>query len=266
MTAKEFQTLLQEQGRLRYRDMPWRADTRDYYVVVSELMLQQTQVDRVVPKFLAFTQRFPDWQTLAQSSLADVLGMWQGLGYNRRAKYLHQTAQMVTGEYKGHLPRSVDNLVKLPGIGHHTAGAIAVYAYSQPEIFIETNIRTVYFHHFFEPHEPVDDKQILPLLQQTIDRDNPRAFYWALMDYGVYLKSQGLGNINQSRHYKKQSKLDGSLRQTRGQIIKALAQSSLSAKELERAVDFDERFDLALSDLLREGLVEYKNNSFSLGS
>ena len=149
MDSSEFQRFLRQQGEELYRDMPWRQDTRPYYVLVSELMLQQTQVDRVIPKFLAFITQFPDEKVLAGALLADVLKQWQGLGYNRRAKFLYESAKAVV--VLGAFPDDEAGLLKLPGVGKNTAGAILAYAYNQPGLFIETNIRAVYIHHFFAP-------------------------------------------------------------------------------------------------------------------
>ena len=149
MTPDEFQQLIKHRGQELFRPMPWREDTRPYYILVSELMLQQTQVDRVIPKFHQFIRQFPDQQSLTTAPLAQVLTVWQGLGYNRRAKYLQQAAQAVEERFSGQFPASQKELVSLPGVGPNTAGAILAYAFNQPAIFIETNIRTVYIHHFF---------------------------------------------------------------------------------------------------------------------
>jgi A/G-specific adenine glycosylase len=252
MDRDEFRRLLQQQGEELYRDMPWRQDTRPYYVLVSELMLQQTQVDRVIPKFEAFTARFPDEGTLAHASLSEVLQLWQGLGYNRRAKYLHDAAKRV--EELGMFPATEADLVTLPGVGKNTAGAILAYAFNTPALYIETNVRAVYIHHFFDDQDIVDDKAILPLLEDTIDRANPRAFYWALMDYGSWLKKQGV-LPSRSRHYKKQSPLHGSVREVRGLIISRLSKGDMTEITLRSAVSADDRFDGALSGLIRDGLV-----------
>ncbi len=158
MNGDEFSRLIRQQGEELYRDMPWRRDTRPYYVLVSELMLQQTQVDRVIPKFGALINEFPNEKLLAQASLADVLRMWQGLGYNRRAKFLHEAAKKIVEV--GSFPDDETGLVSLPGVGKNTAGAIRAYAYNQPAIFIETNVRAVYIHHFFGDKDLVDDKEI----------------------------------------------------------------------------------------------------------
>ncbi|HEU4715485.1 MAG TPA: hypothetical protein VFS14_01510 [Candidatus Saccharimonadales bacterium] len=255
MNTKDFQELLAAKGAELYRSMPWREDTRPYYVLVSELMLQQTQVDRVIPKFEAFTARFPDERALAEAALGEVLGLWNGLGYNRRAKYLSDAAKMVRTEFGGEFPSAYEDLLRLPGVGPNTAGAILAYAFNQPVAFIETNVRTVYFHHFFEGGDKVTDAELKKKVQETLDTEHPREFYWALMDYGTWLKKQGAGRIRQSAHYKKQSALKGSVREVRGQIVRALTAGDRTRTELERLVDYDERFEPALKGLMTDGLV-----------
>ena len=255
MDYSEFQRMLAQRGEELYRTMPWREDTRPYYVLVSELMLQQTQVPRVVPKFEAFIARFPDEKALAGASLADVLKLWQGLGYNRRAKFLHEAAKMIVQDFDGKFPASEADILRLPGVGKNTAGAILAYAFNQPAIYVETNVRTVYIHHFFADNFAVDDKEIIELVEATIDRENPRRFYQNLMDCGSCLKAQGVRNISQSRHYKKQSPLKGSIREVRGQIIKLLSGADYREADLRRQLATDERFEVALAGLLKDGLV-----------
>ncbi len=247
-----------------YRDMPWRQNTNPYRVLVSELMLQQTQVDRVIPKFTTFIKTFPNEKTLAQASLGDVLRLWSGLGYNRRAKFLHEAAKKITRDHSGAFPENYEDILALPGVGQSTAGAIMAYAFNKPVIFIETNVRTVYFHHFFHDDEKVSDFEIHVLLEQTIDKAHPREFYWALMDYGTWLKRQGHGRITRSKHYKKQSPLKGSVREIRGQILKLLKDESAKVDILTAKYDTDERFEAALKGLLRDGLVQQSGNEFHL--
>lgn len=174
-------------------DLPWRQMTDPYAIMVSEIMLQQTQVSRVIPKYHEFLRQFPNVQSLAAARLGDVLRAWSGLGYNRRAKYLWQAAQAIADDFGGKFPDSRDQLVQLPGIGANTAGAILAYAFNQPTVFVETNIRTVYLHHFFADTEAISDVQIRKLLEQTLDHEQPREFYWALMDYGASLGAAGGG-------------------------------------------------------------------------
>lgn len=236
--------------------MLWREDTRPYYVLVSEIMLQQTQVERVIPKFESFIATFPDEATLAKATLGDVLRLWQGLGYNRRAKYLHEAAKKITNELEGKFPTDSKVLVSLPGVGKNTAGAIQAYCFNQPAIFIETNVRTVYLHHFFPDGAVVDDKTIVDLLRATIDTKHPREWYWALMDYGNFLKRNGQGRLRQSKHYKVQTPLKGSVREVRGQLVAVLVGRDMTRQQLSSHVTHDERFDLALSGLIKDGLVE----------
>lgn len=236
--------------------MPWRDDTRPYYVLVSEVMLQQTQVDRVIPKFESFIAAFPDETALAAASLGDVLRHWQGLGYNRRAKYLHDAAKKISVEFGGEFPAGFDELVSLPGVGKNTAGAIQAYSFNQPAIFIETNVRTVYLHHFFSDGAVVDDKTIAKLLEATVDLEHPREWYWALMDYGSFLKRSGQGRLKQSKHHKVQPPLKGSVREVRGQIIAALASRDMTQQQLATRLVIDARFETALNGLIKDGLVE----------
>lgn len=239
--------------------MPWRDDTRPYHVLVSEMMLQQTQVSRVVPKFDAFIEQFCDETALAQAPLSEVIAAWQGLGYNRRAKYLHDAATMITTQCGGRFPDTAPALQQLPGVGPNTAGAIMAYAFNQPSIFIETNIRTVYIHHFFEQRDDVHDREIVPLLEATLDRAQPRLFYWALMDYGAHLKSTGAQHVSRSRHYKKQSALRGSVREMRGQIITQLTR----AQSLD-ALQADPRYRQAIDGLLHDGLIRHDETGYAL--
>lgn len=235
-----------------YRPMPWREDPSFYHVIVSELMLQQTQVKRVRIKFAEFMARFPTIESLSEASLADVLVVWQGLGYNRRAKFLYEAAKQVV---RDGLPTTAESLVTLPGIGKNTAGAIMNYVYEVPTPFIETNIRTVYFHHFFTDTHQVSDAELLRLVEQTIDRESPRQWFYALMDYGAYLKRQGSARLDTSKHYKKQAPLKGSVREVRGQIIRYLATGPMAISVLESEFNGDERLEKALQGLRTDGLI-----------
>jgi A/G-specific adenine glycosylase len=261
MTDAEFQEEVWAKARDLYRSMPWREDPSFYHVLVSELMLQQTQVDRVRTKFAEFMHAFPTIELLAQASLAEVLVVWQGLGYNRRAKYLHEAAKYVL--LHG-IPDTQEELVKLPGVGNNTAGAILNYVYQVPTAYVETNIRTVYFHHYFADSQDVSDTELLKIVERTIDHESPREWFYALMDYGTYLKKSGSGRLDTSKHYKKQSKLQGSVREIRGEIIRILAGGPLSKDELMHKVTLDDRFEVAFSGLVKDGLVTQKSQHVRL--
>lgn len=248
-------------------DLPWRipeaGDGYDAYkILVSEMMLQQTQVGRVTPKYHLFLKQFPSFEALAAAPLGDVLRAWNGLGYNRRAKFLWQCAARVVSDYRGQLPETSAELVKLPGIGANTAGAVLAYAFNKPALFVETNIRTVFIHHFFADQQAVNDRQILDLVAQTLP-DEPRQWYWALMDYGSFLK-QTIGNLNMlSKHYVKQSRFEGSKRQIRGQVLRLLGERPYSDSELKRNIA-DQRLPDVLQDLEAEGFIIKKARSYSL--
>lgn len=253
----DFREIVWQKGRELYRDMPWRETESPYAILVSEMMLQQTQVERVIPKFHQFMEAFPTISEVASAPLADVLVAWSGLGYNRRAKYLHEAARHIVAQ-GGTFPLSVAELTLLPGVGKNTASAVCAYAYNQPVAFVETNIRSVYFHHYFSHASQVSDAELLAVVARTVDHDNPRQWYWALMDYGAFLKKQGAGQLSKSAHYKKQAPLKGSVREMRGAILRALAQTDMDAQTLRRTVAGDERFEKALAGLLRDGLVEQR--------
>lgn len=245
------------------RSLPWRETTDPYKIMVSELMLQQTQVARVIPKYQEFLKAFPDVASLATASFTEVLKVWNGLGYNRRAKYLYQAAHMIMRDWQGKLPADVTKLTNLPGIGHNTAAAIVVYAFNTPEYFIETNVRTVYIHHFFADVDDVADSDIMQLLQTTIDTAQPCEFYWALMDYGSHLKATVGNRAQASKHYKKQSRFEGSLRQIRGQVIKVLLTSAKTREELSGKIA-DDRLVVVLDALESEGFIVQTKGKYQL--
>lgn len=240
------------------RDLPWRHVADDqfaYYVYISEMMLQQTQVNRVTEKFNVWIQQFPTIVSVADASLADIMAAWNGLGYNRRARYVYVAAKAIQQQYGGVLPNTITELSSLPGIGPNTAAAILVYAYNQPHVFIETNIRSVFMYHYFKNDDVVTDKDILKRVASTLDEKNPREWYWALMDYGSYLKRQGLGNNTKSKSYKKQTIFAGSIRQLRGKIIALLIIEPKTMSQLKDSTDSDERLDAVLAALTKEGLI-----------
>ncbi|NMC35768.1 A/G-specific adenine glycosylase [Candidatus Beckwithbacteria bacterium] len=214
------------------RDFPWRQTTNPYHILVSEIMLQQTQANRVIPKYEAFIKNFPTLEKLANAEFKTLLYYWQGLGYNRRALYLQQLAQAIIKKYHGQVPSTQKTLVSLPGIGRYTAAAIQAFAFNQASMVIETNIRTVFIYHFFPKQKQVSDQEIITLINQTVDKKNPREWYWALMDYGAIMKSLIGNSSQQSKHYTKQSKFVGSNRQIRGQIVRLLIANPMVLEEI----------------------------------
>jgi len=248
------------------RTFLWRQEPNPYFVFISEVMLQQTQTYRVQPKFDQFITRFADFNALGNASFADVLTVWQGLGYNRRALYLQQAAQQIVKQFNGQLPKEPELLQELPGIGPATARSISAFAFNNPTVFIETNIRTVFIYFFYHEHHDIHDKQLIPLIEQALDYHNPREWYYALMDYGVMLK-RTIGNASRkSAHYAKQSKFEGSDRQLRAAILRLLLEQQ--RKTLEEIIAIfkndQERIPRIVQSLLKDNLIQQQSNYFFL--
>jgi A/G-specific adenine glycosylase len=246
------------------RDLPWRKTRQLYRILVSEIMLQQTQVERVLDKYPLFLAAFPDFASLAKAPLKKLLMVWQGLGYNRRALALHSLAQKIIQEHGGKLPSDPSILLALPGIGKYTAGAVTAFAFNKPVIFMDTNIRRVYIHEFFHDRENIHDDEIIPLLELTIDAMNPRKWYNALMDYGAMLKRKRVNPNRRSAHYTKQGPFENSNRQVRGRIIKVLVKESplTMSQVVERTGMERERVKTNLVQLAKEGFIKKKGDLF----
>ncbi len=234
------------------RNLPWRNTNNLYFILISEVMLQQTQVPRVLHKYEEFLKTFPTIKHLAESSNEDLLRTWSGLGYNRRAFYLKNAAIKLYSNPE----ITPEHLLTIKGIGPNTAGSIYVFCKNKPYVFIETNIRRVFIFEFFNNKEKIDDKQILSLVEKTLDTKNPREWYYALMDYGTYLAKIYKNPNRKSKHYTKQSKFEGSIRQTRGNILKALLKDkTMNIQDLEEKIN-SEHFKNALKQLETEQFLK----------
>ncbi|MBY9013317.1 MAG: A/G-specific adenine glycosylase [Candidatus Lokiarchaeota archaeon] len=261
-----FQKIIYSYFKQYGRDFPFRKEISPYNVVVSEMMLQQTQTSRVVEKFQQFIQKFPDFQSLANAPLNDVLKVWQGLGYNRRAVALKTISEKVVKEFEGILPADVEILKSFPQIGHNTASSIVAFAFNIPTYFIEVNIRRVYIYFFFPGKTSIDDGNIMPIVRRTLDPSNVRKWYYALMDYGVMLKKTHPELNKRSVHYRKQSKFKGSNREIRGKILKLLiASSSLTETEMLSELEINSiKLKEILNLLITEGFIKQENHLFSI--
>jgi A/G-specific adenine glycosylase len=261
-----FQGLILDHYRLHGRDLPWRKTDNPYHIFVSEVMLQQTQVERVTGKYGEFIRTFPDFRNLAAASLKEILGVWQGMGYNRRALALVEAAGIVAYRYGGFLPDSAEELAGLPGIGKATAASILAFAFNKPVIFIETNVRRVFIETWFSREEKVSDKDILPLVDQTLDRKDPRTWYHALMDYGSMLGKRRTNANSRSVHYRKQGPFKGSDRKIRGMILRLLIDSHVLSFGVigERVGEDGERIRRILGSLEQEGLVREEDGQYSI--
>jgi len=269
MTKKEqeFQTfVLDWYEKCGRHDLPWRANYDPYQVLVSELMLQQTQVVRVIPKYEAFLKQYPTVQKLATANLGDVIRMWQGLGYNRRAKFLLLCAQTITKDYNGTFPTEYEELLTLPGVGPYTASAICAFAYNQTIELIETNVRQVYIYHFFTNRDEVTDTEILEKVRRTVPTGQSRDWYAALMDYGTHLKALHGNNTRIIKGYTKQSKFKGSNREVRGAILRLLAEQPRIKPKLWSALShYDQtKIQPQLDILMADEMVIEKTGKYQL--
>jgi A/G-specific adenine glycosylase len=267
-SLSEFRKVVLDHYRDHGRDLAWRRTTDPYHVLVSEIMLQQTQVERVSVKYPAFIGAFPDFPTLAGAPLSDVLAAWQGMGYNRRAISLQKCARQVVEEYDGILPQDPGVLATFPGIGRATAASICAFAFNMPVVFIETNIRRVFIHFFFQDDEPVHDADILPLVTRALYRKNPRVWYWALMDFGSALKKTISNPNRRSIHYVRQSAFEGSDREIRGRIIRVLLECpGQDTEELIRKTGGErDRVLGILGNLEKEGFLMITGNGITIRS
>ncbi len=264
--VERFHALIYDYYAQHGRSFVWRNTTNPYHIMVSEVMLQQTQTERVKEKFEQFVRAFPSFEGLANARFSDVMFQWQGLGYNRRALALHKTAQTIVADFGGVLPADPAILVTFGGIGKATAASICAFAFNMPTIFIETNIRTVFIQIFFPRATEVHDDDILPLVEATLDRNNPRTWYYALMDYGVALKKICDNPSRKSAHHIIQSRFEGSERQIRGMILKLLTEHKrLSWNELTMHIPREEaRIKKNLESLCNEGFVKSEHGFFAL--
>jgi A/G-specific adenine glycosylase len=257
-TPQVFQKFVLGYFKKHGRDFPWRETREPYKILVSEVMLQQTQTERVIVKYAEFLKTFPTWKALSNATSAEVVRVWMGLGYYRRAFNLHKAARCVVDEHGGAPPHTAEGLKGLPGIGSYTAAAVAAFAFGEPAPMIETNIRSVYLYTFYPKARAVSDKEILQKVEETLYKRDPRAWFYALMDLGVELKKHTRGINQRSKHHVKQSKFNGSLRQVRAAVLRAIAEGEgLRRADIARKLSYDaEKIEAAIAALQSEGLIE----------
>lgn len=265
---EEFRRAIWDNYRHSARRLPWRETADPYAILVSEVMLQQTQVSRVVPKYEAWLAAFPDVESLASAPLSSVLGLWSGLGYNRRGKWLREAAIAIRDRYGGKVPDEPEALDALPGIGAYTSKAIAAFAFGKPTVFIETNIRRVFIHFFFSGAKgevTVADREIEPLVEASLDAGDVRNWYYALMDYGAALVKYVDNPNKRSAHYVRQSPLKGSNREARGAALKSLSSGKKSLARLVKESGIEAaRLSKALDSLVAEGIIRKSDRSWEI--
>lgn len=263
-----------EQGREFYRDLPWRNTYDPYAILLSEVMLQQTQVSRVMGRWEQWLETFPTIADLASAPLPPVLELWQGMGYNRRALNLKRCAEEVVAMHDGVVPSDKKALLGLPGIGPSTSAGVRVFAFRQPDMYLETNVRAVFIHELFPGRESVADKELVSLVEATCPQDaRVRAWYYALLDYGAYLKKTMPNPTRRSKHYTRQSKFEGSHRQKRAYLLRRVIDDALSTEDLARDLAQSERASgrqepsveevrAILDELEREGFVMRRGDAW----
>lgn len=273
---EDFTALVYRHHRTHGRHtLPWRVfspstkeSVRAWHILVSEVMLQQTQVERVLPYYRRFIRKYPSPRTLAEAPLKDVLVLWQGLGYNRRARMLHEAGKVIVKNHQGVMPTIYEELRALPGVGDYTASAVRAFAYNKEAVLLETNIRTAITHHFLSKRESVPDSSVREVLRLLMPGADVRNWYSALMDYGAHLKASGIRINAKSTHYTKQKPFKGSVRELRGGILKELLAKPRTRESLVMLFG-KERKDasaLALDALCAEGMIIKKRNVYALPS
>ncbi len=200
------------------RKLPFRKTTDPYKITVAEIMLQQTQVDRVLPKYVDWVKKWPNWQTLSEATNRELLIMWSGLGYNRRALYLGEMSRTIVEQHRGLLPDNPETLRALPGIGPYTSRAILIFAFNRPLVTIDTNIRRVLITELGLPHS-ISATALERVALQILPVRRARDWHNALMDYGAMVLTSRKSGV---RPLSRQSKFEGSLRQIRGEIVRQL--------------------------------------------
>ncbi|MDR2479582.1 MAG: A/G-specific adenine glycosylase [Treponema sp.] len=267
MDITEFRTIILSNYEKAGRVFPWRG-AAPWGVMVSEFMLQQTQTERVIPYYERWMRLWPAPAALAEASMEEALREWSGLGYNRRCRFLKNCAAIIASEMKGKIPETPETLLPLPGVGPYIAGAVSCFAYNYPALFIETNIRSAVIHFFFPDRGDVKDSEIVPVLEAALLHEDPRRWYYALMDYGAALKKLVPNPSRRSAHYVKQSPFKGSFRQARGKVLKTLVstgpgsmeeignKSGLEEEELYRVLEVLEKESMVAEE---GGIYRIKN-------
>lgn len=270
----QFEQTVRKRGADLYRDLPWRNTFDPYAILISEVMLQQTQVSRVQGRWEEWLEAFPTVADLAAAPLPVVLERWQGMGYNRRALNLKKCAEQVVSVFDGVIPRDKKSLLSLPGVGPSTSAGVRIFAFCEPDVYVETNVRAVFIHELFPQRDLVDDKEITPLVEATCPQDKTvRSWYYALLDYGAHLKKTQTNPTRKSRQYTRQSKFEGSHRQKRAYLLLRVLEGISSTQELaedlaqyelsnQRETPSVQEIEQILAELQRDGFIEQSEGTW----
>jgi A/G-specific adenine glycosylase len=257
-----------QQTVLRYyqeygRDLPWRKTTNAYHILLSEVMLQQTQVDRGMAYYLTWTKRWKRVQDLAKANRVDVLKAWMGLGYNNRAINLHKTAQKISEEYDGDVIAAVKDFKNLPGIGPYTSAAVRIFARNEDIVTVDTNIRRILIHEFALP-ESTSDKELWALAEQCLPKGKSRDWHNGLMDYGATLLTSRKTGIKPKTQ---QSKFEGSDRQIRAKILRYILSNDSVSKQVlftKFSKTDQDRLQRILAKMIDQEMLTYSQSTYRL--
>lgn len=263
--VRDTQALVLSWFAMHQRDLPWRKTTDPYAILVSEVMLQQTQVPRVIPKFEAFMAGFPTARALADASPAAVITAWKGLGYNRRALHLQRAASVIANEHGGTLPPDLATIRALPGVGRYTAGAIMNFAFNVDTPAVDVNVER-FIDYFFPVRAKRSTNDYYAIAEQLIPAGQARAWLHAVMDYtSANLRTRAKNARKPAEPFV------GSNRYFRGRILDLLRERTTSPDALFAAIGVPldlprERFDALLDALEREGFIHRSGSELALRS
>jgi A/G-specific adenine glycosylase len=258
---QQFQKKVFSFYRKKKRELPWRKTTDPYKILLSEFMLQQTQVNRVVLYYEQWTAKWPTIYALSAASLPEVLQMWMGLGYNTRAVNLHRAARKIVANYHGDVMTAVKQYKDLPGIGRYTSHAVQIFSANADLVTVDTNIRRIFIREF-NLSEQVSDKEIWKLAEACLPRGKSRDWHNALMDYGALsLTAQKTGIKPKTQ----QSRFEGSDRQIRAQILRYLLTKDMSISELKKNLGIEQmRLFPILEKMISEKIIVKEHKIYRL--
>lgn len=280
MRKETLQTELLEWYRENHRSLPWRETDDPYEILVAEVMLQQTQVSRVVPKWEAFLEAFPTVEDLAAASLKDVLQRWDGLGYNNRAKWLKQSAEQIMDEYGGSFPQDPEELQELQGVGEYTANAVASFGFNNGGPVFDTNVRRV----LYRFHGEAADQELKAFHRSIFPEERSRIWNNAIMELGAEVCVEGTPRCREcplredctawqrkdfaTPDIQSQSKFEGSWRSYRAKLLKLLMNGALTRDELAEQLELPDKYDLdaLIAELDGEGMIEEEGETIRLPS
>ncbi|MFO7677727.1 MAG: Fe-S cluster assembly protein HesB [Thermoplasmatota archaeon] len=243
------------------RDLPWRKTTDPYKILISELMLQQTQVSRVIEYYNKWITTWPNNSLLAEAKRKDVLHAWMGLGYNTRGINLHKASQIIVEDYQGDVIKAMKNYKKIPGIGKYTSQAVQIFSINADIVTVDTNIRRIFMYEFNLPAD-ISDSEIWNIAQRCLPKGKSREWHNALMDYGaMYLTSKKTGIPPKTI----QSKFEGSDRQIRAQILRQLLNKPVAVKDLQQQYQYEsDRLLKILEKMKKQGIIKKEKNYYVL--